>query len=59
MTPQQRARDRRAVVAASLGNALEWFDIIVYGSFAVVISELSSPRATPRSRSSPPSARSP
>lgn len=34
-----RARARRAVVAASLGNALEWFDIIVYAFFAVVISK--------------------
>lgn len=40
MTPAQRARARRAVVAASLGNALEWFDIIVYAFFAAVISRL-------------------
>ena len=34
---------RRAVVASSIGNALEWFDIIVYASFAVVISRLFFP----------------
>jgi len=42
--PQQRTV-RRAVVASSLGNALEWFDIIVYASFAVVISRLFFPQA--------------
>ena len=31
-------RARKAVIASSVGNALEWFDIIVYSSFAVVIS---------------------
>ena len=43
VTPEQRARARKAVVAASMGNALEWFDIIVYGFFAVVISDLFFP----------------
>ncbi len=28
-----------------MGNALEWFDIIVYASFAVVISRLFFPTA--------------
>lgn len=37
---EQRATARRAVVASSIGNALEWFDIIVYSSLAVVISQL-------------------
>lgn len=40
MTPKQRRTARRAVVASSVGNALEWFDIIVYSSLAVVISHL-------------------
>jgi len=40
VSPEQRAQARRAVVASSVGNALEWFDIIVYSSFAVVISSL-------------------
>jgi MHS family proline/betaine transporter-like MFS transporter len=31
------------VVASSVGSALEWFDIIVYASFAVVISTLCFP----------------
>lgn len=39
-TPEQRRTARRAVVASSIGNALEWFDIIVYSSLAVVISHL-------------------
>lgn len=46
VTPEQRARARKAVVAASMGNALEWFDIIVYGFFAVVIAELFFPAET-------------
>lgn len=41
----QRATARRAVVASSIGNALEWFDIIVYASLAVVISALFFPSA--------------
>ncbi|WP_112234431.1 MFS transporter [Kocuria sp. BT304] len=40
VTGDQRATARRAVVASSIGNALEWFDIIVYSSLAVVISHL-------------------
>ena len=43
VTPQQRARAKRAVIASSVGNALEWFDIIVYASFALVISKLFFP----------------
>ena len=42
-SPEALRRARRAVVASSVGNALEWFDIIVYSSFAVVISELFFP----------------
>ncbi|WP_040159545.1 MFS transporter [Nigerium massiliense] len=39
LTPEQRGRARKAVVATSLGNALEWFDVIVFGFFAVPISQ--------------------
>jgi MHS family proline/betaine transporter-like MFS transporter len=46
LTPEQRTTARRAVIAASMGNALEWFDIIVYASFAVVISRLFFPEAS-------------
>ncbi len=38
-----RRRARRAVLAAGTGNALEWFDIIVYASFASVISRVFFP----------------
>lgn len=38
-TPQRVAAARKAVVSSSIGAALEWFDIIVYASFAVVIAE--------------------
>jgi MHS family proline/betaine transporter-like MFS transporter len=33
----------RVIVAASLGNALEWFDFLVYGYFAVTISKVFFP----------------
>ena len=33
----------RIIVAASIGNALEWFDILVYGYLAVTISLLFFP----------------
>ena len=45
VTSEQRARAKRAVIASSVGNVLEWFDIIVYASFAVVISKLFFPSA--------------
>jgi MHS family proline/betaine transporter-like MFS transporter len=33
----------RTVVATSIGNALEWFDLVVYGFFAVIIAKLFFP----------------
>ena len=33
----------RIIVAASIGNALEWFDLVIYGFFAVTISKLFFP----------------
>lgn len=36
-----------AVVGASLGNALEWFDLLVYGFFAVTIARLFFPSSSP------------
>ena len=33
----------RAIAIATIGNALEWFDIVVYGFFASVIAELFFP----------------
>jgi MFS family permease len=39
VTPERLAAARKAVVSSSIGAALEWFDIIVYASFAVVIAE--------------------
>lgn len=43
----QRSLARRAVVAASIGNGLEWFDVIVYGAFAVTIARLFFPTNDP------------
>jgi MHS family proline/betaine transporter-like MFS transporter len=36
----------RAVTAASIGNALEWFDFVVYGFFAGIIAKLFFPAAS-------------
>ena len=33
----------RVIVAASLGNALEWFDFLLYGYFAVTIAKVFFP----------------
>jgi MHS family proline/betaine transporter-like MFS transporter len=37
------ARRWRAVTAASIGNAFEWFDFIIYGFFAMMIAKLFFP----------------
>jgi len=34
-----------AIAAAAIGNALEWFDFVVYGFFAVTIAKLFFPAA--------------
>lgn len=39
VTPQQLAAAKKAVISSSIGAALEWFDIIVYATFAVVIAK--------------------
>ena len=45
---QSQARSRfMAVLAASIGNALEWFDFVVYGFFALTISKLFFPAGDP------------
>lgn len=42
-TPRQPSTFR-ILAAASIGNALEWYDILVYGYFAVTISQLFFPK---------------
>ncbi|MCH1883816.1 MFS transporter [Agrococcus sp. ARC_14] len=44
-SPERLRAARKAVISSSIGAALEWFDIIVYASFAVVISEVFFPEA--------------
>lgn len=41
--PGGDARRLRAVAAASIGNALEWFDFIIYGFFALTMAKLFFP----------------
>ncbi|MCA1323343.1 MFS transporter [Herbaspirillum sp. alder98] len=41
--PLSAAKTRRLIVASSIGNALEWFDFVAYGFFAVTISKLFFP----------------
>ncbi|HEX7911337.1 MAG TPA: MFS transporter [Paraburkholderia sp.] len=43
MTPASRSLHTRAVVAAVIGNALEWYDFTVYGFLTVVIAQLFFP----------------
>jgi MHS family proline/betaine transporter-like MFS transporter len=41
--PRTRASLTKVIVAASIGNAMEWFDFLVYGYFAVTISKVFFP----------------
>ncbi|HEX4508426.1 MAG TPA: MFS transporter, partial [Burkholderiaceae bacterium] len=38
---------RRALVAATLGNGLEFYDFLAYGAFAVYIGKAFFPSSTP------------
>src|SRR5580700_9213599 len=38
---------RRVIVAATIGNVLEWFDFLIYGFFAVTIAEVFFPTSDP------------
>src|SRR5215469_15467492 len=42
-----RPRLRGVIVAATIGNVLEWFDFLVYGFFAVYIAEVFFPAHDP------------
>jgi MHS family proline/betaine transporter-like MFS transporter len=44
---QKRASLRRVLLAATIGNVLEWFDFLVYGYFAVTIAEVFFPVRSP------------
>ncbi|WP_437343824.1 MFS transporter [Pandoraea cepalis] len=44
--PNHGGRLRTVVVAATIGTALEWFDLVVYGFFAVTIAKLFFPSAS-------------
>lgn len=45
-TARSAPRAWRLIAAASIGNALEWFDLVVYGFFAVTIAKLFFPAGT-------------
>ena len=38
---------RRVVIAATIGNVLEWFDFVIYGFFAVTIAQVFFPTKSP------------
>jgi MHS family proline/betaine transporter-like MFS transporter len=40
---QGQTATHRVIVAAAIGNALEWFDLLIYGYFAVTIAKLFFP----------------
>ncbi|MGZ2225099.1 hypothetical protein [Glutamicibacter nicotianae] len=44
-TPEQIAKARKAVISSSIGAALEWFDIIVYATFATTIAKVFYPES--------------
>ena len=46
-SPQQAPSMHRMIVAAMIGNVLEWFDFVVYGFFAVTIAEVFFPAGNP------------
>src|SRR5579875_969315 len=45
--PPSPAMIRRAVVASTIGNGLEWFDFLIYGSLAGIISQVFFPSGNP------------
>src|ERR1700722_17272191 len=45
--PPKQPSMRRLIVAATIGNVFEWFDFVVYGFFAVTISEVFFPAGDP------------
>src|SRR6516165_1042819 len=47
LAPERRKNVTKLVVATSLGNALEWFDISVYAYFAVYLSRAFFPTSDP------------
>ncbi|MGQ3384950.1 MFS transporter [Glutamicibacter sp. TV12E] len=46
-TAHQVAMARKAVISSSIGAALEWFDIIVYATFATTIAKVFYPESDP------------
>ncbi|MBO3681331.1 MFS transporter [Streptomyces sp. NEAU-YJ-81] len=45
VSPEAPVKVHRVIIAASIGNALEWFDILIYGFFAATISKQFFPAA--------------
>ena len=50
--PQAPAYRRRVIIATSIGNALEWFDFVVYGFLAITMARLFFPPPTASRRCS-------
>jgi MHS family proline/betaine transporter-like MFS transporter len=44
---ENRTSGRRVIVVSTIGNALEWFDFMVYSFFAVIIAKLYFPATNP------------
>src|SRR3569833_3576693 len=47
LAPRPAPSMHRVIVAATIGNVLEWFDFLVYGFFAVTIAEVFFPASNP------------
>lgn len=44
---EQHPQTWKAVVSSSIGNALEWYDVLIYGTMAVIIAKLFFPTENP------------
>ncbi|MEI9803324.1 MAG: MFS transporter [Pseudolabrys sp.] len=47
LKPKNRTKYAHAIMAISIGNALEWYEIVVYGYFAPIIAHLFFPTDDP------------
>lgn len=43
MAEQKKSSTRKVLIAAAIGNALEWFDFVIYGYLAITLSRLFFP----------------
>ena len=42
--PQERGYLKRVILSCMIGNALEWYDFVLYGYFATILGSLFFPK---------------